>query len=212
MFDKIFKEKNQLKGTVERRLFDTEKLKEARKAMEQGASQDDVESMLDEAAKPQFADNFVWRILNKVLSIDLKVPYLTGNWTTAAIKRNLVPTRGKQIAAEQIGGTTTAPVTAIAIGTGTTGPSASDTALGSEITTGGGSRGAASISNETTGTTNDTERWQKTFSFTSGFAVTEEGLFDNNASGGNMLARQVFSAINVTSGDSLQITHDVQVT
>lgn len=207
-----FREKGKIRGTVERRLFDTEGLNRAKRAMKSGASDERVEKLLDEAAKPQFVGNFVWKLLFKLFNVDFKIPFFTGGWTTKAVKMNLVPTRGKQIAAEQIGGTTTTPVTAIAIGTGSTGPSASDTALGSEITSGGGSRGAGTISNVTTSTTNDTEKWVKTFNFTSGFAVTEEGLFDNNTSGGNMLARQVFSAINVTSGDSLQITHKVQVT
>lgn len=97
----------------------------------------------------------------------------------------------------------------IAIGTGT--PTA--TALGGEITSGGGQRrGGADVtgSRVTTTTTNDTAQWVTTFSFTASFAVTEEGIF-NAASGGTMLASQSFAALNVVNGDTLQITHKIQV-
>jgi len=100
----------------------------------------------------------------------------------------------------------------IAIGTGTTSASASDTQLEHEITSGGGSRrGGADVTGTrvTTSVTNDTSQWVTTFTFTASFAVTESGIF-NQSSGGTMLARQTFSAINVTSGDSLQITWKVQ--
>jgi len=181
--------KTGLIGTVERKLFDK-----------------------NGNAKKQFADNWLWKILNKKWSIDVRIPFITGRWTYDAVKHNLVTTTGKQAVAQQLGGTTTSPMTAIAIGTGTTAAAAADTALETEITTNGGERGAASVSNQTTTTTGDTERWIKTFTFTGSFAVTEEGILDNNTSGGVLLAHQVFSAVNVVSGDSLQITHNVQVT
>ena len=156
--------------------------------------------------KPMFKENFLWRVAKKFFDVDLKIPFLFGNWTTSLIKRNTITTVGKQASAQQIGGTTTSPVTAIAIGVGT--PSA--TALGSESTTNGGSRGAATVTNQTTTLTGDTERWVKTFTFTGSLALTEEGLFDNNTSGGVMLASQSFSAINVVNGDTLQVTHNVK--
>lgn len=159
----------------------------------------------DGKRKKIFHANFLWKLAKKFFNKDFQIPYLFGMWSYNSLKFNTITNVGKQIAAQQTGGTTTAPVTAIAIGIGT--PSA--TALGSEITTGGGARGAATVTNQTTTTTGDTERWVKTFTFTSGFAVTEEGLFDNNTSGGNMLASQSFSAINVVNTDTLQITHNV---
>lgn len=160
----------------------------------------------DGNTKPLFKENSLWKFFKKYFHLDVKVPYLFGNWTYAVVKRNTITTVGKQIAAQQIGGTTTAPVTAIAIGVGT--PSA--TALGSESTTNGGSRGAATVTNQTTTTTGDTERWAKTFTFTGSLALTEEGLFDNNTSGGNMLASQTFSAVNVVNTDTLAITHNIK--
>lgn len=201
-----------IKGWTERRLFDTAKLQEVKKAIEVGLSREVIDIMIERAAKPMFAGNRLWSFTRKQFNVDLQIPYLFGNWTTQAVRANLVTTVGKRVVADQLGGTTTTPVTAMAIGTGTTAAAAGDTALQTEISTGGGVRGAATVSNQTTTTTGDTERWVKTFSFTSSFAVTEEGLLDNNTSGGKLLAHQVFSAVNVVNGDSLQITHNVQVT
>lgn len=202
-----------IKGWTERRLFDTDKLESVKRHILQGGlSEGYIETLLNWAAKPMFSGNFLWSFFKKYFSVDLQIPFLFGYWTKNAIKSNLVTTRGKEIVADQVGGTATSPVTAIAIGIGTTAANAVDTALESEITTNGGARGAATVSNVTVTTTNDAEQWIKTFTFSGSFAVTEEGLFDNNTSGGNMLARQVFSAVNVVSTDTLQITHKVQVT
>lgn len=167
-----------------------------------------IKRLFDRDGKPKamFQPNALWKIARKHFYIDLQIPVLFGSFTTKPIIANTVTTPGKQVAAQQLGGTTTAPVTAIALGIGTPG----GTALGSEITTNGGTRGAATVTNTTTTTTGDTEQWQKTFTFTGSFAITEEGLFDNNSSGGNMLASQSFSAVNVISGDTLQITHKVK--
>lgn len=164
-------------------------------------------ALFDKEGNPKklFHANFLWKIAKKLLNVDLQLP-LFGNWTYKSLKFNTVTTVGKQASAQQVGGTTTSPVTAIAIGVGT--PSA--TALGSESTTNGGSRGAATVSNQTTTLTGDTERWVKTFTFSGSLALTEEGLFDNNSSGGVMLASQSFSAVNVVNTDTLQVTHNVK--
>ena len=156
--------------------------------------------------KPMFQENFLWRFFKKVFDVDLQIPLLFGFWTTSVIKRNTVTTVGKQASAQQIGGTTTSPMTAIAIGVGT--PSA--TALGSESTTNGAARSASTVSNQTTTLTGDTERWVELFTFSGTLAITEEGIFDNNTSGGTMLASQSFSAVNVVNTDTLTVTHNVK--
>lgn len=203
----VFGDKATMRGVVERRRFDTERLNKVRSILAtEEVSDEEKDRLFNWAAKPMFAENKLWKLIHKYLGLDLQIPFVTGVWTKQAILSNTITNVGKKIAADQVGGTTTAPVTAIAIGIGT--PSA--TALGSEIASGGGSRGAATVTNTTTSTTGDTEQWVKTFSFSSTFAITEEGLFDNNSSGGNMLASQSFSAINVISGDSVQFTHKVQ--
>lgn len=166
-----------------------------------------AQMLLDKSAKPIFKPNFLWKAFSRWFAKDVVIPFVTGYYTLSPVSHNLITTKGHQVIAQQLGGTTTTPVTAIAIGTGTTAAAAGDTALQTEITTGGGARGAATITNVTVTTTGDTEQWVKTFSFTSSFAVTEEGLLDNNASGGNLAAHQVFSAINVANGDSIQFTH-----
>lgn len=102
------------------------------------------------------------------------------------------------------------PFVNLAIGTGTTAAAATDTALQTEITTGGGARGAATATQVTTTVTNDTTQLVKTWTFSSTFAVTEEGILDSATTGGSLLAHQVFSAINVANGDSLQVTHKYQ--
>lgn len=220
-----------VKGWTERRLFDTPKfftlLEEAGVKLpiqvkydnsfvaafeiaQKTLSKEVLDGILDKAAKPMFAGNFLWSLLKRFFNIDLAIAGLTGVWTIKAIKTNLVTTVGKGIIAGQVNGVTTAPVTAIAIGVGTTAANAADTTLESESTTNGGARGAATCTRQTTTTTNDTSRWVKTFTFTGSLAVTEEGLLDNNTSGGNLLARQVFAAVNVVDTDTLQITHNIK--
>ena len=206
MTNSQFSDNAKIKGWTEKRLFDGAKYKFVKQAILNKESPKLIEELMAWASKPMFKANLLWKLFKKLFGVDLQISGLFGKWTTEAIISNTITTIGKQISAQQTGGTTTAPVTAIAIGVGT--PSA--TALGSESTTNGGSRGAATVSNQTTTLTGDTERWIKTFTFTGSLVLTEEGLFDNNTSGGNMLASQTFSAINVVNTDTLQITHNVK--
>lgn len=200
-----------VKGITVKRLFDQKAYNRVKEAIAMGADPSVIDYLIEKAAKPLFQENKLWKVIKKYLNLDLQIPYITGRYTTAPIVSNLVVTRGKQIVSNQIGGITSSPVTAIALGTNTTAPAAANTALGAEITTNGGARGAATVSQQTTTVTGDTCQWIKTFTFTGSLAITEEGLFDNNSSGGNMLARQTFSAINVANTDTLQITHKIVV-
>ena len=93
----------------------------------------------------------------------------------------------------------------IAIGTGTTAPSASYTALETET-----HRASTTTSLTTTNVTNDTAQLEATFNFTSSYAITESGIF-NDATAGDMLASQTFSALNVANGDSLTVTWKITV-
>lgn len=124
--------------------------------------------------------------------------------------KNLVVSAGKAGIASRINAAgAEAAFTYIAIGTGTAAAAAGDTTLGAEITTAGGQRASATCTRVTTSVTNDTAQDVVTFSFTGSFAVTETGLL-NDATTGTLLARQVFSAVNVASGDSLQVTWKIQ--
>lgn len=98
----------------------------------------------------------------------------------------------------------------IAIGTGVTAAAAGDTACQAEIVTNGGQRALGTLSRVTTDVTNDTAQAVLTYNFTGSFAVTESCFLDS-AAAGVLLSRQVFSAINVISGDSLQITWKIDV-
>jgi len=100
----------------------------------------------------------------------------------------------------------------LAIGTGTTAESASDTALGNEI-----KRKAATQTQTTTTVTNDTCLCEATFSSADGLSgtsnVSEAGIF-NASTGGTLLARKTFTAvpINWDAGDTLTIRYYVQMT
>ena len=123
---------------------------------------------------------------------------------------NLIPTAGKAATAGLLVGIVTDFFDYLAIGTGTTAAAAGDTTLQTEIASGGGSRAAATLSRVTTSVTNDTAQLVYTWTFSSSFAVTECGVF-SASSGGTLLARQVFAALNVASGDTLAITYKVAV-
>lgn len=171
---------------------------------------DDVVSDLKERSVRQiFQENALGRAITKrglghgVLPL---IPHLFGHWANAKHIENLVTNAGLAGVASRINGSGgEAAFTYIAIGTGTTAAAAGDTALQTEISTSGGARAAATASRVTTTQTNDTAQLQLTFNFTGSFAVTESGVL-NAASTGTLLAHQVFTAVNVVSGDSLQVT------
>ncbi len=122
---------------------------------------------------------------------------------------NLITDAGRAGVAGLINGVITDFFDYIAIGTGATAAAAGDTTLQTEITTGGGARALATLSRVTTTVTNDTAQAVLTFNFTSSFAVTEAG-FLSASSAGTLLSRQVFSAVNVVNGDSLQVTWKIK--
>ena len=99
----------------------------------------------------------------------------------------------------------------IAIGTGTTAFDPTQTALVSEVI-----RKAGTGSKTTTSVTDDTAQLVTTFSSADGLsgshAITESGVF-NAASGGVMLCRQTFPALNIDwdAGDTLQVTWKIQI-
>lgn len=98
----------------------------------------------------------------------------------------------------------------IAVGTGTTAATATQTALITEITNSGMTRATTTGTLVQVNVANDTAQFVKSFSVTGSAAVTESGVL-NAASDGVMLCRQTFSAINVANGDTLQITWKVTV-
>lgn len=135
-----------------------------------------------------------------------------GSFVNSLVISNLVVNAGLAGIASRINGAgAEAAFTYIALGTGTTAAAAGNTALETEITTNGGERASATASRVTTTVSNDTAQLVNTFNFTGTLAITESGVL-NAASSGTLLARQVFSAINVGNGDSLQVTWKFAVT
>lgn len=130
----------------------------------------------------------------------------TGELLNTIKMHNCIVNAGLTVVAKLINGVETDFFEHIAIGIGTTTATATDTQLESEITDGGGERASATTSYEA----DYKAKFVNTFNFTGSYAVTESGVFDTN-SGGNMLCRQTFSAINVGSGDSLQVTWKITV-
>lgn len=116
---------------------------------------------------------------------------------------NLVTNVGHAQLSAIVGGFTAVLPQYVALGTNNTAAAATDTALGAEITTGGGARKLADTIAQTTGSVaNDTLSLTAVFSFTASFAIVEAGLLDA-ASAGNLFARRVFAAVNVVSGNVL---------
>lgn len=106
----------------------------------------------------------------------------------------------------------TAPMSYIAIGTGTASAASSDVALQTELTTAGGQRSLATLSRVTTDVTNDTARLVKTFTFTTTgtYAISEAAVFNSvTTSSGTMLCRQTFTPISVVGTDTLQVTYNL---
>lgn len=117
------------------------------------------------------------------------------------IRRNLITDAGIQYIVQALAAQVTlAAFKYIAIGTGTTSPSGSDTALESEV-----ARQEGTITIESTNISNDTLRVDASFTFEASYSISESGLF-NAASGGTMLARQTFDPISVEPGFTLDVT------
>ena len=192
-------------------------------AFPQVRSADNVQYVLRDRngrIKPIFQENALCKALLKTgwlspLWINSSVAFLIapflGRWSTNKRIGNLITNAGFALAAGLLNGSgSPAAATYIAVGTGTSSASASDTALQTETSTSGLSRAAGTVSLVTTTVTNDTAQITKTFSVTGTVAVTESGVL-NASSSGTLLCHQVFSAINVASGDSLAVTWKIQM-
>lgn len=112
---------------------------------------------------------------------------------------NLITTAGKVEVAKLLNGVDTTYFRAIAIGEGAVAANIANTALGSEV-----ARAAATLSYVATAKA----KFVNTFTFTSGesYAITEVGVLNNATSGGDLLNRAVFAAINVDVTTSLAVT------
>lgn len=130
-----------------------------------------------------------------------------GNIKDERIVPNLVVTAGKVLIALRLSGSGVSP-THMAIGSGSTGALAADTALGTELTTTGGNARPAFTS--TTPSTN-------TVTYVAVFApgvgtgtVYEAGIF-NAATAGTMLCRTTFGIVTKAAADTLTINWVITV-
>ena len=115
---------------------------------------------------------------------------------------NMIVTTGRNFIASRMGGTSSAVMSHMAIGTGTTAEALGQTALVTQ----------AHIKALTSATvTTNSIAYVATFAAGEGTgAITEAGIF-NAASAGTMLNRVVFSPVNKAAGDSLTINWTVTV-
>jgi len=98
-------------------------------------------------------------------------------------------------------------------GTGSNAEAVGNTALHTELTTQYASDNTRPTGSTTEGATANIYRTVGTLSPDATVAITEHGIFSQAATGGGVLLdKSLFSAINLISGDSLQITYDLTFT
>ncbi len=186
-------------------------------------SSDNVEYVLRDRfgnVKPIFQENALCKALLKAGLLSPRwinsafgsvIHPFFGTYGTKKVIGNLITNAGFALAAGRLNGSgSPAAATYIAVGTGVVAAAVTDTTLGTETSTSGLARVNGTVSLVTTTVTNDTAQVTTTFTVSGTVAVTESGVL-NAASVGTLLCRQVFSAINVVSGDSLAITWKVQM-
>lgn len=110
---------------------------------------------------------------------------------------------GKAITTNRIKGSGTEP-SYVAIGTGAGTAAATDTTLFTEVE----SRVAGTSTQQTTTVANDTYQVVGTITATASRAVTNAGLFDASTAG-NLFMKGDFSTVNLSTGDSIQLTMKV---
>lgn len=121
---------------------------------------------------------------------------------------NLVVDGGKAMITSILSGNSSILPVYMALGSGSTTPAGTDTALESELSVSGLTRTSATPVQATTTTTNDTMKYDVTFTALGTASVSEVGIFDA-ASSGNMLCRRVFSPKPIESGDTIEIIYSI---
>jgi len=126
----------------------------------------------------------------------------TGALVETVQHENLVVTNGKNFIASRMAGTTSAVMSHMSVGIGTTAANVADLGLQTEV---------AIVELSSTTATDNTVTYTATFPAGTGTdTLTEAGIF-NAASAGAMLCRTVFPAINKQAADSISITWVVTI-
>lgn len=126
-------------------------------------------------------------------------------------KHNLIVNVGKFAMASRTNSASPAAFNYLALGSDSTAAAAAQSLLLGELTIGAAVRNQASISNVTTTVTNDTAQLYYSWAITASVQIQEVAAF--NLSGvnlGQMLGRQVVTAINAQNGDTVQVTYKFQ--
>ena len=164
----------------------------------------------DGKIKKLWKENFIGKFIRSNFGsygLCLQGIFLLGSWVDVLKFKNTTTNTGFAAMASRCNGSGAEDAfTYLATGTGTTSSAAGDTALEAEITTGGLDRALATLSRTTTTQTNDTARLLHIFTSSASHAITELGTF-NDASAGIMLGHQVFSVVNIVSGDTISLSH-----
>jgi len=126
-----------------------------------------------------------------------------GNVKETRDEKNLVVDAGLDFIASRMKDTTDDAMTHMALGTGTTAAAADDT----DVETIAGSRETL----DSTTVTDNTIKYVCNFEANDVTgAITEAGIF-NASTGGSMLCRVVFSAVNLTSTDSISVDWTITI-
>lgn len=141
-------------------------------------------------------------------SIRMQLRDHDGNVIMEREERNLLVTAGRRFAIEQLASSlliTSRSISYAAVGTSTTAPATSDTALGNE------SSRIAINSFDTTNLTANPPSWAAYASWATNQANTTLGevALLNSSSAGTMLNRATFATINKTTSNTLSLTYNV---
>lgn len=165
---------------------------------------DVMKKMLSKIKKPNsgLPDGCV----NMTSALGVKVIRADGNEEDIGIvSRRCVTTAFTTYLSSSFVNSTTSPLDLFkfhAPGSGTGAESTNDTALGTAV----GNRGTGTNTSAANVFTS-----VSTIAFTAAAAITEHGVF-NSASGGTLLDRSSFAAVNVASGDSIGFTYQLTST
>lgn len=124
--------------------------------------------------------------------------------------KNTITNAGLAQIALLAGDASAVPFTYLAVGTSSTPPQATQTALAGEITDSGLERASATVSRVTTTQTNDTLQLVKLFNVSGSKTVEEAGIF-NDPTAGTMLGRVLTGTLSLVANYSIQITYQVKI-
>ena len=123
---------------------------------------------------------------------------------------NVVTVIGREYTVRGLTSTSAIAFKWVGIGTNAGGEATTDTSLGSECVSLGGSRTSCIPTITTVTSNNDTAQFIVTFTFTGNLNVSESGVFNNSTfPSGNILCRKTFAVIPCQNGDQLTITWKV---